>query len=69
MTELALLLVIILVLGGFGLIYYLLKYELPRSEAPPPKVLVIDRRAPEPLPPALRQGVVIIRVRRTLPPY
>jgi hypothetical protein len=60
MAELALLLIIILTIGGFSLIYYLLKNELPRSAEPPPNVAVIDRRARQPLPPP-PQGVVIIR--------
>ncbi len=73
MAELGLLLVTILVIGGFGVIYYVLKYELPSSEPPLPKVFVIDRGAPEPLPPPPPQGVVIIRrvvvARRRPPPY
>src|SRR6516225_7008529 len=63
MPELALLLVIILVLGGFGVIYYVLKYELPRSEELPPKVFVIGRRAPEPPPPPPPQAVGLFRDR------
>jgi hypothetical protein len=62
MAQLALLLVIILTLGGFGLIYYLLRYELPRSAEPPPKVLVIDRKVPaSPSLPTPPHGVVIVR--------
>ncbi len=71
MAELGLLLVIILVLGGFGLIYYLLKYELPRSEERPPRVVVI-RGVPE-TPPRPPQRVVAIRrivvFGRRPPPY
>ena len=62
MAELALVMVIILTIGGFSLIYYLLRYEFPRSaESPPPKVLVFNRGTPEPTPPPPYQGVVIIR--------
>jgi hypothetical protein len=70
MAELGLLLVIILVLGGFGLIYYLLKYELPRSDEPP-RVVVI-RGVPE-TPPRPPQRVVTVRrivvFGRRPPPY
>jgi hypothetical protein len=74
MAALALLLVIILTIGGFGVIFYVLKYDLPRSDEPPRKVLVIDRRAPDPpAPPTPPQGVVIVRrvivVRRRLRSY
>jgi hypothetical protein len=61
MAELALVLVIILTIGGFSLIYYLLKYEFPRSAEPPPKVLVIDRGVPDPSPLPPFRGVVITR--------
>ena len=62
MAQLALLLVVILTIGGFGLIYYLLRYELPRSAEPRPKVLVIDRKVPDSPPlPTPPQGVLIIR--------
>ena len=72
MAQLALLLVIILTIGGFCLIYYLLRYELPRSAEPLPKVLVIDRKVPDsPSIPTPPQGVVIVRrvvvVRHTRP--
>ena len=74
MAQLALLLVIILTLGGFGLIYYLLRYELPRSAELPPKVVVIDRKIPDSVPlHTPPHGVVIVRrvvvVRPTRPSF